>query len=141
MRLKLHVAPFWAVALMLTAFFFATSPAFAHAGHRHSQAAATQYSPSVAQPPAFQRTTALPTVANAEVTTAGTLPSTPSSNSDCDGCAYCASGPCTTCHSAVLASSPVPIPPFISVTLAAGDARSPANLHDGRLRRPPKFFA
>jgi hypothetical protein len=141
MRLKLHVAPIWAVALILTALLFATSPASAHAGHRHSQAAATQQNPSVAQPPAFQRTAALSAVANAEFAIAETLPSTPSRDSDCDGCAYCASGPCTSCHSAVLVSSSVLIPSFISVTLAAGDARSRSNLHDGRLRRPPKFLA
>src|SRR6201999_2481346 len=104
----------------------APSAASAHAGHQHSQAAAAQQT-QPAQAAAAHRTGASQaTVATAEVTTAKTLPFIPSSDSDCDGCC-CSNGPCTACHSAVLAFSSVPIPSLISVMLAGGDAPSRAN--------------
>jgi hypothetical protein len=137
MRWKLHIGPVLA-ALVLGVLSLAPSAASAHPGHRHSQAAAQQIQPE-APTPAAHFVAPETAVAGAEVTAARTLPSIPPGDSDCDGCC-CSNSPCTACHSALLAFSSVPVPSAISVMLAGGNASSRANLHDGRLRRPPKSF-
>lgn len=137
MRSKLHILRNLAVALVLAAFSLAPSAASAHAGHQHPPAAAAQQ--KQAEAPSIQQTVAPQTaIAVAEVTAARTVPPAPSGDAGCDGCACCASGACAGCHSAVLVSSLVPVPSLLSVMLAVSDAPSRANLHDGRLRRPPK---
>jgi len=138
MRWKLHIGPILVAGLVLSALSLAPSAASAHAGHRHSQTAAQQTQPE-APAPAAHIVAPETAVDGAEMTATRTLPSIPPGDSDCDGCC-CSNGPCTACHSALLAFSSVPVPSAISVMLAGGDASSRINLHDGRLRRPPKSF-
>src|SRR5262245_59619784 len=112
MALKLQIARILGAAALLAALSFAPSAASAHAGHQHKQATAIQQTQPEAQTPAAHRAIApADIVIDAEVTTASTSPSIPSSDVTCDGFGCCSSGPCTGCHGAVLAASSVPIPP------------------------------
>lgn len=139
---KLHIASVLVAALSLAAVLFAPSGASAHAGHQRPQVAATQQKQPAPQMSAAPRTVApSAAVADAEMTTAKTPPSLPSSHADCRDFGCCSNGPCTGCHGAVLISSALPAPPFLSIMLAGDDARLHAKPHDGRLRRPPKSFA
>jgi hypothetical protein len=133
MVLKLSLARILAVAAVLAALSLASSPASAHAGHRHAAVAA----PVSHEMPAAAAVTRAAEAVTAELR-APALPA-PSSNTTCDGFGCCFSS-CTGCHSFVAATVSVPMPLLAASSVVKAGAPPLSDPRDTRLRRPPKFF-